>query len=62
MVLEALERAGGVAYLAERAVESPALFMALVGKVLPVKAADKSGSGGEAGAVTISVVTGLDGE
>lgn len=35
MVLEALDKAGGVAYLAEQARKSPGPFLALVGKVLP---------------------------
>jgi hypothetical protein len=37
MILEALEQAGGVAYLASQAVETPAAFLSLVGKVLPLQ-------------------------
>jgi hypothetical protein len=37
MILGALHKAGGVAYLARQAKESPAAFMTLVGKVLPTQ-------------------------
>lgn len=37
MILDALERAGGVAYLAEKAESHPQAFMALLGKVLPLQ-------------------------
>jgi hypothetical protein len=37
MILDALEQAGGVAYLARQADEKPAAFLALVGKVLPLQ-------------------------
>ena len=36
MILEALDRAGGVEYLIEQSATSPTAFMALVGKVLPM--------------------------
>ena len=39
MVLQALEEAGGVQYLVERANETPGLFLTLVGKVLPMQVA-----------------------
>lgn len=35
MIMGALEDVGGRQYLAERAIENPGPFMALVGKVLP---------------------------
>lgn len=35
MILDALDSAGGVAYLTEKAKENPGPFLALVGKVLP---------------------------
>lgn len=35
MILQALDDAGGVEYLAKQAVENPGPFLALVGKVLP---------------------------
>jgi hypothetical protein len=38
MVLRALNKAGGVDYLARQARENPAPFMTLVGKVLPTQA------------------------
>jgi hypothetical protein len=37
MILAALDKAGGVDYLAAQAAESPAAFMTLVGKVLPLQ-------------------------
>jgi len=37
MILGALEDAGGQAYLHARAIDTPAAFMTLVGKVLPTK-------------------------
>jgi hypothetical protein len=36
MILDALDDAGGQAYLARQAVENPAAFLTLVGKVLPL--------------------------
>jgi hypothetical protein len=43
MILEALDQAGGVAYLAAKAETHPQAFMALVGKVLPLQV---TGAGG----------------
>ena len=37
MILQALDQAGGVAYLAAQANENPGPFMTLVGKVLPLQ-------------------------
>jgi len=37
MIREALDKAGGVEYLARQAEENPGPFMALVGKILPTK-------------------------
>src|SRR3954465_12626359 len=54
MILGALNDAGGQAYLARQAVESPGPFLTLIGKVLPLQV---SGEGG--GAVTIQVITGV---
>lgn len=42
MVLQALDGAGGVAYLQKQAVANPTAFLTLVGKVLPLQV-----SGGE---------------
>lgn len=44
MILAALEGAGGVAYLQRQAAESPAAFLTLVGKVLPMTVANPDGS------------------
>jgi len=41
MILEALDRAGGVDYLRRQAVENPPAFLALVGKVLPKDVRDE---------------------
>ena len=45
MVIAALEKAGGVDYLATQAVKNPIAFLALLGKVLPlqVKAEHEAG-------------------
>jgi hypothetical protein len=36
MILQALDKRGGVAYLAKQADENPTAFLTLVGKVLPL--------------------------
>jgi hypothetical protein len=41
MILEALDKAGGVDYLKARAVDQPSAFLALVGKVLPLQLTGK---------------------
>lgn len=46
MIIEALNRAGGVEYLANKAESHPAPFMALVGKVLPMQV-EGAGENGE---------------
>ena len=52
MVLQALDKAGGVAYLARQAEKQPAAFLALVGKVLPLQI---TGDGGG----PVYIVTGV---
>jgi hypothetical protein len=55
MILNALEKAhpdGAEAYLADQAVKTPAAFLALVGKVLPLQV---TGEGG--GPVTVELLT-----
>ena len=42
MILEALDRAGGVKYLTEQAVENPRAFLSLLTKVIPPQAAEKN--------------------
>jgi len=37
MILSALDEAGGIEYLRRRADDSPAAFLSLVGKVLPMQ-------------------------
>lgn len=37
MIIEALDNAGGVAYLVEQSEKNPSAFMTLVGKVLPME-------------------------
>jgi hypothetical protein len=51
MILEALDGAGGVQYLKARAVDSPAAFLSLVGKVLPMTVQGT----GDGGAFTVVV-------
>ena len=43
MIISALNQVGGVDYLAARAVDTPAAFMTLVGKVLPLQLAGHDG-------------------
>jgi len=54
MIVGALSDVGGRDYLAKRAIDTPAAFLTLIGKVLPMQIA---GDGG--GAVTIEVITGV---
>lgn len=51
MILQALSGAGGVDYLQRQADESPAAFLTLVGKVLPMTIAGT----GEGGAITVEI-------
>lgn len=37
MILEALQRAGGIQYLVDQAREKPVAFLGLVGKVMPLQ-------------------------
>lgn len=43
MILAALDEAGGVEYLAATATATPAAFLALLGKILPLKLTGKDG-------------------
>jgi hypothetical protein len=43
MVLAALDKAGGVDYLRDRAFDQPVAFLGLVGKVLPLQVTGKDG-------------------
>lgn len=43
MILKALDDAGGAEYLLDRAKDSPAAFMTLVGKVLPMQVTGADG-------------------
>ena len=45
MILDALDEAGGVAYLKARAEDTPGPFLALLGKVLPMQVSG-DGTGG----------------
>lgn len=40
MIVQALDKAGGVAYLTRQANEQPVAFMGLVGKVIPLQSAE----------------------
>ena len=44
MVIEALRIAGGIDYLAARAIDTPASFMALLGKILPTQLTGENGA------------------
>lgn len=44
MMFEALHRVGGAAYLAKRAIDTPASFMALLGKMMPAHMVGGDGS------------------
>ena len=50
MILAALDGAGGIEYLKAQAIETPAAFMTLVGKVLPLQL---TGEGG--GSIVLSI-------
>jgi len=54
MILGALGDAGGRDYLAKRAIDTPAAFLTLIGKVLPMQIAGEGG-----GRLTIEVITGV---
>jgi hypothetical protein len=43
MILEALEKSGGVDYLVEKAESHPQAFMGLIGKVLPLQVTGEEG-------------------
>lgn len=43
MIVQALDQAGGAAYLLRQANENPAAFMTLVGKVLPMQVTGEDG-------------------
>jgi len=46
MVIQALEGAGGVAYLQQQATENPTAFLTLVGKVIPTQMQHEGSDGG----------------
>lgn len=43
MIVQALDKAGGVEYLERQAEENPAAFLTLVGKVLPLQVTGEGG-------------------
>lgn len=45
MIMQALDKAGGVSYLTRQAKENPKAFMTLVGKVLPMQVTGEDGAG-----------------
>jgi hypothetical protein len=53
MIVGALSDAGGQAYLTKQAIENPAAFMTLVGKVLPMQVTGEGGG-------PVMIVTGVD--
>lgn len=56
MIIQALDKSGGVEYLQRQANENPVAFMGLVGKVLPLQV----NGAGENGEHIISVVRWID--
>lgn len=44
MILDALEKSGGVAYLVTQAKENPKAFMSLIGRVLPLQVTGANGA------------------
>lgn len=55
MIVQALDKAGGVDYLTKQSRENPAAFMTLIGKVLPLQL---TGEGG--GAIQVTAVKWID--
>lgn len=45
MILEALDKAGGVTYLATQAKTNPKAFLSLIGRVLPLQVTGADGGG-----------------
>lgn len=56
MILDALEGAGGVEYLIDKAETHPVAFMSLVGKVLPMQVAGMGENGEHMVRVAVSFV------
>ena len=56
MILEALDKAGGVDYLVQRAHENDGAFLTLVGKVLPMEMKADITTGGEKLSLDINLV------
>ena len=59
MILEALDNAGGTAYLAEQAEKNPSAFLTLVGKILPMEVKAEH-SGGTDNSLTVNFVKGTE--
>lgn len=55
MILQALDKAGGVDYLVTQARETPTAFLGLVGKVLPMQVTGEDG-----GAIQVTAVKWID--
>jgi len=56
MILEALEGAGGVSYLMDKAESHPQAFMALLGKVMPLQVSGEGGGPIEVTGISINLV------
>jgi hypothetical protein len=56
MIVEALDNAGGVAYLVEQAEKNPSAFLTLIGKVLPMEMKADITTGGEKLSLNINLV------
>jgi len=55
MILQALDKAGGVSYLQAQATKSPAAFLTLIGKVLPMQV-----TGADDGPLKVTVINYAD--
>lgn len=58
MILNALDKKGGVDYLARQADENPTAFLSLVGKVLPMTVAGTGKDGEHLTSVTVRIFDG----
>lgn len=58
MLRAALDQVGGAQYLADQALENPAAFLSLVGKLIPNEVKTEL-AGKDGGPITIKVVTGV---
>lgn len=56
MIVEALDRVGGVTYLEEKAMSHPQAFMGLLGKVMPMQLTGEGGGAIQISGINIKLV------